>query len=583
MVENLRHRHYFCDICYAGFISEPLLVEHQVKDHPEGHPAEPSECVPSTRAETPEITITKVVDPELDKVMEIVHTPEPDPFADKWHPALGQTRPDSKNKIECEVCHRYLKSFKLRVEHVKHFHPLIAYDCKFCPGMVFYTFEDLLKHYTDLHFVCEHCDSAHKDKDALKEHMARQHLPAPQPTQAATSSTDTPESSSDPNTSTASDANICPAQLGFVCGMCKMYCQTKASFKIHITTHKKTPCPFCPQKFYNPASRTKHVSKKHNERHNRKLSCRLAPACEETFNSLKELGIHSRQVHRSTFQWRCSYKDCFDCFITMEDLVKHGQTHGKESWDDTHSPEDKKDRYIGSLCSEMFDKLTELMTHTQVYPENKYKCDECGWHFYLISVLSLHGQDCHGTRHHACEWCVEYFDSADGLHTHIWSKHHFECSICHDSFSTAEKLEDHERNKHGGLQPDEQELQLIRHREEKQEKQEQSERRKEKTKEQAKQKKYFACTECMKGFESKKELDDHITGKHAFICVECLKIFHVKAERDAHMKKDHKSQSAKLTEHEKLLAKEWHEKVVQGREGQTNQKGMGRSMGSIQS
>ena len=30
------HRSYSCDICYAGFISEPLLVEHRMNDHPQG-------------------------------------------------------------------------------------------------------------------------------------------------------------------------------------------------------------------------------------------------------------------------------------------------------------------------------------------------------------------------------------------------------------------------------------------------------------------------------------------------------------------------------------------------------------------
>ena len=83
------HRSYFCDICYAGFISEPLLVEHRMNDHPEGCPAEISERAPTTRVVTPEIT--KIVDPEMDKAMEVVRTPNPDPFADKWHPALGQT------------------------------------------------------------------------------------------------------------------------------------------------------------------------------------------------------------------------------------------------------------------------------------------------------------------------------------------------------------------------------------------------------------------------------------------------------------------------------------------------------------
>ena len=85
------HRHYFCDICYAGFVSEPLLVEHRVNDHPKGRPVEPSECAPSMPEEVPEVVITKIIDPELKKVMEVICTPEPDPFADKWHPALGQT------------------------------------------------------------------------------------------------------------------------------------------------------------------------------------------------------------------------------------------------------------------------------------------------------------------------------------------------------------------------------------------------------------------------------------------------------------------------------------------------------------
>ena len=67
------------------------------------------------------------------------------------------------------------------------------------------------------------------------------------------------------------------ARKGFVCGRCSMYCSTVATFRIHTATHKKTPCPFCPQKFYDAASRNKHVSIKHSDRRDRKLNCRLAP------------------------------------------------------------------------------------------------------------------------------------------------------------------------------------------------------------------------------------------------------------------------------------------------------------------
>ena len=502
-------------------------MEHRFNDHPQGRPA-----WSAPRAD-PEITITKEVDPDLEKAMEVICTPDPDPFVDKWHPAIGHVKRDDKHKVECEVCHRYLKTSALWVEHVKTFHPTVFYDCMFCPGAVFYTIRDLLSHCKKNHFVCHQCNSAHKDQNSLKQHMVTEH--PKQPAQAG------PEG----------------ARKGFVCGKCSMYCNTAATFRVHLTTHKKTPCPFCPQKFFDAASRNKHVSIKHSNRSDRKLNCRLAPNCKQTFNNMKELGIHSRQAHWNMYPFRCNYKDCFDCYRTIDALVKHCRTHGKETWDVTHSTEDKKDWYKCSLCSETFDQVAQLLSHTQVHEENKYKCDECDWRFYLIAGLTCHGQDCHDTRYHACTWCVEYFDNADALHTHIRCKHHFECTICYDVSPTAEELEEHIREKHGGLQPSEQELQTQRCREERLE---QSEQKKEKAEAEARRTTYFPCKECVEGFNTKRELDKHIMDKHIFICSECLKTFKIKAERDTHMKTDHKDVSTEMTKQEKLLAEQYRKR-----------------------
>ena len=138
-------------------------------------------------------------------------------------------------------------------------------------------------------------------------------------------------------------------------------------------------------------------------------------------------------------------------------------------------------------------------------------------------------------------------DSSMGLWdraTHIRHKHHFECTICYDVSPTAEDLEEHIREKHGGLQPSEQELQTHRHREERLE---QSEQRKEKAEAEARQTKYFPCKMCVEGFDTKRELDKHITDMHIFVCGECLKTFKTKEERDTHMKTDHKDVSTKMT------------------------------------
>ena len=307
------HRSFSCDICYTGFVSEPLLVEHRFNDHPQGRPAW------STPREDPDTT------KKIEKAIEVIRTPDPDPFVDKAHPAIGHVKRDEKHRVECEVCHRYLKMFNLQVEHVKTFHPTVFYDCVFCPGAVFYTIRDLFSHCKENHLVCHQCDSPHKDQEALKQHMATRHPEQP------------------------AQAGLEGARKGFVCGKCSMYCSTAATFRVHLATHKKTPCPFCPQKFFNAASRNKHVSMKHSDRGDRKLNCRLAPNCRQTFNNIKELGIHSRQTHWKMFPFRCNYKDCFDCYRTIDALIKHGRTHGRETWDMTS--QEKEVRYKCDFAS----------------------------------------------------------------------------------------------------------------------------------------------------------------------------------------------------------------------------------------
>ena len=214
--------------------------------------------------------------------MEVVRTPELDPFADKWHPAVGQVKQDSKHKVQCEQCHRYLKSNKMRVEHVMQFHPWISYDCKFCPRLILYTTRDLFNHCKNNHLLCNLCNSALKDQNALRIHNNKHHKkppaaaakpvpqltaqPSPQPgaqpppTEADTlEGAEVPSPSGDDTTTAAdtsgvSEANVRPDRPGFRCGKCNIYCPTEASFKIHIQKHKTTPCPFCMQKWFNTAS-----------------------------------------------------------------------------------------------------------------------------------------------------------------------------------------------------------------------------------------------------------------------------------------------------------------------------------------
>ena len=83
----------------------------------------------------------------------------------------------------------------------------------------------------------------------------------------------------------------------------------------------------------------------------------------------------------------------------------------------------------------------------------------------------------------------------------------------------------------------------------------------------------------MEGFNTKRELDKHITDKHIFICGECLKTFMTKEERVMHMKMDHKDVSTKTTKQEKLLAEEYRKRESTEEEGQTSHRNLARRCG----
>ena len=255
------------------------------------------------------------------------------------------------------------------------------------------------------------------------------------------------------------------------------------------------------------------------------------------------------------YPFRCSYKDCFDCYRTIDALVKHCKTHGRETQDTT--TQEKKVRYKCSLCLETFDLVAQLLSHTQVHEENKYKCDECDWQFSLIAGLTLHGKDCHDMRHHACSWCVEYFDNVDALYTHTRNKHHFECTICFNVSPTAEELEQHIKE---NMVDSNTVSKKYKPRDVGKRGWSEKNVRRKKWKQRPDELRIFHARSVWKDSTRRRELDKHITDKHIFICGECLKTFKTKAGRDAHMKTDHKEVPTQMTKQEKLLAEEYRKR-----------------------
>ena len=127
------HRYFSCEICFASFVSDVILIEHKIHDHPEG-PSQP----PQTTPEGPVTSTSGVTDMQAEQAP-IIHVPDPDPFKEKLDTRIGLVNPDRNHQVKCEECDRFLRSKKLRKLHVMCYHLMAAYQCLFDPNIIFYT------------------------------------------------------------------------------------------------------------------------------------------------------------------------------------------------------------------------------------------------------------------------------------------------------------------------------------------------------------------------------------------------------------------------------------------------------------
>ena len=546
------HRYFSCEICFAGFVSDVILIKHKMHDHPEG-PSQP----PQTTPKGPEPSTSGVTDPQAEQAP-IIHVPDPDSFEEKLDTRIGLVNQDRNYQVKCEECNRFLKSKKLRKLHVMCYHPMAAYQCPFDPNIIFYTKDDLVLHCKQNHVLCKLCDTMSVNQASLEEHYRKRHPkslpPKVQPT--ATSSpnpADKPESEQvepsqedqaktqlqpQPDQPTpAIQANVHPVRgptSKYTCNLCKKSFGTMANFRLHLNIHRKVSCKFCYRKFLNVSSMDKHVKEDHKVSKLPQYHCKLE-SCTEWFGTQIESFRHLRNEHRSLLRYRC--KKCKDSFFTVEELFRHHKIHDKN-----HLPFEAK--WSCSRCGEIFDNLTQLMEHTRIHTENSYKCDECNWRFTLISELTIHGREFHDTREHACHWCTRYFQTPELLLQHRNREHNFECSMCNDAFPSENQLTAHHVVKHGKpiTETDEWRERMKEAQEKRDKKRDQRHKRKEATRTPA----TFSCDQCMNFFSSQKDLDDHTCKYHTFICKICQHISKTLPELDFHKDIMHDTTPRKL-------------------------------------
>ena len=338
------HRCFFCEICFACFVSDVILIEHKIHDYPEG-PFQPSQTIPKG----PVPSTSGVTGPQAEQAP-IICVPDPDPFEEKLDTRIGLVNPDRNHQVKCEECDRFLKSKKIRKLHIMCYHPIAVYQCVFDPNIIFYTKDDLVLHCKQNHILCKLCDTMSVNQASLEEHYRRRHPKSPPPTvqPAMTSSpnpADEPESEQvepsqedqaktqkqpQPDQLTpviqANVCTVCGPTGKYTCNLCKKSFGTMANFRLHLNVHCKVSCKFCYRKFLNVSSMDKHVQEVHKVSKLPQYHCKME-SCTEWFGTQIESLRHLRNKHRSLLRYRC--QKCKDSFFTVEELFRHHKIYDK--------------------------------------------------------------------------------------------------------------------------------------------------------------------------------------------------------------------------------------------------------------
>ena len=172
------HKYFSCEICFAGFVSDVILVEHKLQDHPEG-PPQPQQPQATPKVPTP--SVPGATGPQAELARKIIRSLDPDPFEEKLDSRIGLVNPDRNHQVKCEECGRFLKSKKLRKFHVQCYHITTAYQCLFHPNFIFYTLDDLVLHCKRNHFICNQCNTMANNQTALELHFSKVHPKSPPP------------------------------------------------------------------------------------------------------------------------------------------------------------------------------------------------------------------------------------------------------------------------------------------------------------------------------------------------------------------------------------------------------------------
>ena len=141
-----------------------------------------------------------------------------------------------------------------------------------------------------------------------------------------------------------------------------------------------------------------------------------------------------------------SGSDAEKCHFVSVTSAELGQ-HSADVHSSFYLPPQENVEQLCFLCHQKFSTWSLYFAHIRTHPQNKHACDECPFVFSSPQVLNSHCISAHDTRHFACSYCTEDFNSNDLLFSHV-TKHQTQCYICYEFVLTEDDLDVHIRKKH---------------------------------------------------------------------------------------------------------------------------------------
>ena len=286
---------------------------------------------------------------------------------------------DHKNKVQCEVCKKFLWAGNISRHTLAVHSRERPYSCKYCDK----TFNDpsALWRHQQLHesrsvksFGCSMCDLKFTTHFYLKGHL-----------------------------------KVHSAEK-YQCEHCSSVIKGKGSFQAHVKIHSTSlNCSLCDKVFTRTHQLTKHMNGFHNQ--GQRVSCTL---CTSTFKMKEHLKKHMVYKHSEKDRNKHKCETCHKGFSQEASLYIHKKIHGGERFEcslceasysqkfhfknhlaKAHSVGKFEKRFVCSVCSKKFERKAILQDHMSNHTGIKpYKCDFCDYKVALRATLTAHLRRC---------------------------------------------------------------------------------------------------------------------------------------------------------------------------------------------